>query len=114
MLKIYHYNKCSKSREALCILEDKSTNFTVRYYIDNPLNKEEIIALQKKLNLSLIDMIRTNEAEYKSLFLDKQPNENQLIDALLTYPKLLQRPIVEMDDSAIIARPPEKIFEFIK
>ncbi|MCO5232326.1 MAG: hypothetical protein M9888_01165 [Chitinophagales bacterium] len=98
----------------MCILEEKSENFSVRYYIDNPLNQEEILALQKKLNLPLIEMIRTNEPEFKELFPDKHPNENQLIAALLAHPKLLQRPIVEKDDNAIIARPPEKLSEWIK
>jgi len=113
MIQIYHYNKCGKSRGALCLLENKNAKFSVRYYIDNPLNVKELKALHKKLNVPLIEMVRTNETVYKKLFADKTPTDKQLLEAIAEHPILLQRPIVETNESAIIARPPEKVLDFI-
>ncbi len=112
MTTIYHYARCSKSRGALCILEDQGADFTIRYYLDNPLSPEEIKALQKKLGVPLKEMIRTGEQKYRELFGLTEPDDNQLIRALQEFPVLLQRPIVEKEDYAIIARPPGKLFDF--
>lgn len=113
MILIYHYNKCSKSRQALALLEENGIDFSVRYYVDQPLNKAEISALQQKLQIPIIHMIRTDEVIYKELFEKTPPSENDLIQALAENPVLMQRPIVETANNAVIARPPEKLLEII-
>ncbi len=113
MITIYHYNKCSKSRQALTLLEEKGIDFSVRYYLQHPLNKEEISALQQKLQIPLIRMVRTDEVIYKELFDKMTPSESELIQAMVENPVLLQRPVVETESKAVIARPPEKLLEII-
>ncbi|MCO5247664.1 MAG: arsenate reductase family protein [Chitinophagales bacterium] len=114
MITIYHYTKCSKSRCALTYLDKNGQPYNTRFYLDNPLSKEELIALSKKINAPLINMVRTNESIYKELFGSNVPSDEQLLEAMVAHPILLQRPIVERDDEAIIARPPEKVFELLQ
>ena len=113
MITIYHFNRCSKSRQALAILEEKGKPFQIRYYIEEPLNSEEIIILQQQLHLPLIELVRTNENSYKELFGTNTPDDSALIQAIVDYPILLQRPIVVSDDRAVIARPPERVLEIL-
>lgn len=113
MIEIYHNNSCSKSRNALAILREKGIDFSIRNYIEQPLNQEEIQRLQSLLNVPLIDMVRTNESIFKEKFSGTTPTENDLILALLQYPILLQRPIVVNGDRAIIARPSERVLEIM-
>lgn len=113
MITIYHFNRCSKSRQALAILEEKEIPFRIRYYIEEPLSTSEILTLQQKLNVPLKEMIRTNETEYKEISGGQIPDDSDLVQMLAEHPKLLQRPIIESSDKAIIARPPEKLLEVI-
>ena len=113
MITIYHYNKCSKSRCVLGYLDENGQPYNTRFYLENPLNKQELINLHKKIDLSLIEMVRTNESIYRELFGKDTPSDDQLLDAIVAHPILLQRPIVEKDDVAIIARPPESVYNLI-
>lgn|SRR5690554_6011219 len=110
---IYHYARCSKSRQALSILEDKNIQHEVRYYLEQPLSEKEVRALHKKLNVSITEMVRTKDAAYKDLFAGEPPTEDELIQAIVEHPVLLQRPIVEVEAKAIIARPPERLLEVL-
>lgn len=112
MLTIYHNSRCSKSRQTLALLEKKSKEanqeFTIVEYLKTPLNKAEILTLQKQLNCSLIDMMRTKEAEFKEQNL-KEANDEALLNAMVEVPKLIERPIVSDGNKAIIGRPPENV-----
>lgn len=110
---LYHFNRCSKSRQALALLEEQYVEFKIRYYIDQPLSRDEILSLQKKLNIPLIEMIRTQENIFKELFPSSTFSDEELIQALIAHPSLMQRPIFEKDDQAVVARPPEKILDLI-
>lgn len=110
---IYHNERCSKSRQALHILEDEKIPHTVRYYLEDPLSKAEIKALHKKLDVPLSEMVRPQGEFFKDLFGADQPTDDQLLQALVQYPVLLQRPIVETAEKAVIARPPEKLHEIL-
>lgn len=113
MNTLYHFNRCSKSRQALQILEDQKISFTIRYYIDDPLSKAELIALQQKLQVPFIEMVRTNEKIYPEVIKNSHPTDEELLTALTLHPQLLQRPIFETADSAVIARPSERVLELI-
>ena len=113
MIQIYHNNSCSKSRNALAILQEKSIDFSVKYYIEHPLHQEEIKSLQDLLQVPIIDMVRTNESVYKELFGSSTPTEEELLQALLQHPILLQRPIVVNGERAVIARPAERVLEIL-
>lgn len=110
---IWHNPKCSKSREALKLLEEKGGTFEVFKYLDTPPSREEIIALVKKLGVSARELMRTKEDLYKELELAKVDDEEKLIDALAEHPKLIERPILIEDNRAVIGRPVEKTIEFL-
>lgn len=110
---IWHNPKCSKSREALKLLEEKGDSFEVFKYLDTPPSRGEITALLKKLGVSAGELIRTKEDLYKELGLANVSDEEKLIDALVEHPKLIERPILIEENRAIIGRPVEKTIEFL-
>ncbi len=85
----------------------------VNYFIE-PLTEEKLRELLKKANLSPFEVVRKNEAVYKELKVSEVKDSKELIKIIVENPALLQRPIVETGDSAILARPVEKILEIIK
>ncbi|MDD5052190.1 MAG: arsenate reductase (glutaredoxin) [Sulfuricurvum sp.] len=110
---IWHNPKCSKSREALKLLEEKGGLFEVFKYLDIPPSREEIETLLKKLGVSARELMRTKEDLYKELGLAKIEDESALIDALTENPKLIERPILIEKNRAIIGRPVEKVIDFL-
>ena len=114
MITLYHNNRCSKSREALALLEQSGKAFTVRYYLEQPLSVAELTALLKALKLPARDLLRTKEEEYKTLGLaDPALSEQQLISALVQHPKLMERPVLQVADKAVIARPADKMLALL-
>ena len=95
------------------ILKEKGVNFEeVNYYIE-PLTKEKLESLLKKMKMTPGELLRKNERAYKELDIDSY-NEGQLLELMLLDSDLIQRPIVEMGNKAILARPPEKIYELFE
>lgn len=113
MRTIWHNSKCSKSREALKLLEEKGEPFEVFKYLDTPPSRDEIVALLGKLGVSARELMRTKEDLYKELGLAKVTVEAKLIDALAEHPKLIERPILIEENRAVIGRPIEKTIEFL-
>ncbi len=113
MLKIYHNNRCGKSRTAMQILQEKDIEFEVIEYLKTPLNQKQIKGLLKKLGMKAIDLIRKNEDVYKNNFKDQHLTEKEWIKVLAENPILIERPIIEDEDRAVIARPPELVEEFL-
>ncbi|MHC8306895.1 arsenate reductase (glutaredoxin) [Pseudomonas sp. PB3P13] len=113
-LTLYHNPRCSKSRGALELLEARGLTPTVVRYLETPLNAERIQNLLKKLDISARQLLRTGEDDYKTLGLgDPSLSEAQLIAAIAAHPKLLERPILEVGDRAVIGRPPENVLELL-
>ena len=113
-LTLYHNPRCSKSRGALELLEARGLTPTVVRYLETPLNAAQLQALLAKLGLNARQLLRTGEDEYKSLNLaDASLSEAQLIAAIAAHPKLMERPILETADKAIIGRPPENVLELL-
>jgi arsenate reductase len=110
---IWHNPKCSKSREALKLLEEKGTSTEVFKYLDTPPSHEEIVDLLQKLGISARELMRTKEDLYKELGLAKVTDEVKLIEALAEHPKLIERPILIDGNRAVIGRPVEKVIEFL-
>ena len=111
---IYHNPKCSKSRKALEIIKSKNIEPTIILYLINKLSKTEVENLLSKLGLSIRDILRTKEYEYQNNNLkNKNLSDDKLIEFLIKYPKLLQRPIVIKNSKAIIGRPPENILNLL-
>ena len=113
-ITIYHNPKCSKSRKALEIIKSKNIEPTIILYLVNKLSKAEIKNLLLKLRLSIRDILRTGEDEYKNNNLKNENlTDDKLIDFLIKFPKLLQRPIVIKNSKAVIGRPPENILNLL-
>ncbi len=109
MITIYHNPRCRKSRAGLAYLESKGVDFTIRNYFKEPLTAAELKDVLKKLGLPAREMIRTQEAEYKSLYKGKELSEEEWVQAIIDHPKLLKRPVVVKDDKAVWADPPENM-----
>ncbi|WP_458626888.1 arsenate reductase (glutaredoxin) [Winogradskyella sp. PC D3.3] len=114
MIKIYHNPRCSKSRQGLAILEASGKDFEIIKYLENNLTVKDLEAIIAKLNIQPIDLIRKNEAIWKSDFKGKTLSNKAIIEAMVAHPKLIERPIVVKDNSAVVGRPPELIKDFIK
>ncbi len=112
-ITIYHNGECSKSKGALELLQDANADFDVHWYLANPLSKDELRTLLHKLNMQPSQLIRKSEPVYKEQFEGKELTEDQWLDAIIEHPVLMERPIVERGEKAIVARPPELVNEFI-
>jgi len=112
-MKIYHNSRCSKSRDSFNLLTEKGVDFETIEYLKTPLSKAELQDLLKKLNLKAEALIRKGEAVYKDNFKGKELTEQQWIDAMIKYPKLIERPIVVKGDKAVIGRPIENVIELL-
>ena len=114
MYTIFHNPRCSKSRQALSLLEEQGITPEIRLYLKDPLSIEEMQQLLALLKISPRELLRTNEQEYKLLSLnDPNTDETSLVEALVSHPKLMERPIVVKGRRAVVARPPEKVLELI-
>ncbi|MCU1716759.1 arsenate reductase (glutaredoxin) [Pseudomonas sp. 5P_3.1_Bac2] len=113
-LTLYHNPRCSKSRSALQLLEDRGLNATVVRYLETPLDASQIQALLGKLGIPARQLLRSGEDEYRELNLaDASLTEAQLIAAMAAHPKLIERPILVAGERAVIGRPPEQILEIL-
>ncbi|KIH82277.1 arsenate reductase (glutaredoxin) [Pseudomonas batumici] len=113
-LTLYHNPRCSKSRGALELLQDRGLTPTVVHYLETPLDATQLKALLGKLGIGARQLLRTGEDEYKQLNLaDPQLSEAQLIAAIAEHPRLMERPILVAGDKAIIGRPPENVLEIL-
>lgn len=111
---IYHNPRCSKSRAAMELLTEKSLNIDVVKYLDTPPNKEAIIDLLEMLALEPRELMRKGEQEYKDNNLsDESLSRDDLIDAMVKFPKLLERPIVVKNGKAAIGRPIQNIIDIL-
>ena len=113
-MKIYHNSRCSKSRKALEILKINNIEFEIIEYIKDNLTKSQLQDLINKLGINPIELVRKNEQIWKENFKNKEFTSDEIIQILSDNPKLIERPIVELNDKAIIGRPPENIFDLLQ
>lgn len=111
--KIYHNPRCSKSRQTLALLRDHGVEPEVIEYLKDVPSADELTTILKQLNLNAIDILRKGESIYKEKFKGKELSNKEWIDAMVEYPKLIERPIVVTDNKAVLGRPPEKVLELI-
>ena len=112
-MKIYHNPRCRKSREAVQYLTEKGVLFEIIEYLKEEISETKMKLLLNKLNITAIELIRKNEKIWKEKFKNKELTESQIINLLCTEPKLMERPIVESKDKAVIGRPKENIDKLI-
>lgn len=116
-ISIYHNPRCSKSRETLALLTEHGITPTVIHYLDTPPTIEQLQQLYRQLGYSNVrEMMRTKEQQYKEQQLDAETLTNHaLFEAIISCPKLLERPIVvnSDNDKAAIGRPPEHVLSIL-
>jgi len=112
MVEIWHNSRCSKSRAAFNYLKDNNIEFNVKEYLKDP-PKDELLEVLKKLNKKPSEIIRKKEAIFKELNL-KEASEDELLEAMVNNPKLIERPIVINNNIAVIARPLEEIKKVVQ
>lgn len=113
MIVIYHNPNCRKSRESLEILETSKADIQIIKYLDETLKAEKLTKIINLLKIKPIDLIRQNESLWKENFKDLEFTDEELIQVMCNYPKLIERPIVINGDKAVIGRPPTKILDII-
>ena len=109
---IYHNPKCSKSRKTLEYIKDKNINPTIKLYLQEDITEKEIKNIVKMLGIKPIELVRQQEEEFK-VYKNKDLNDEEVFNLLIKYPKLIERPIVVIDNRAILSRPPEKVLDII-
>ncbi|MFC1314434.1 MAG: arsenate reductase (glutaredoxin) [gamma proteobacterium symbiont of Ctena orbiculata] len=113
-VEIYHNPRCSKSRQTLQLLQDQGIDPDVVEYLKTPPDKATLGQILDMLGLEPRELMRTKEKEYKALQLDNPSlSRDQLIDAMIANPKLIERPIVIQNGKAAIGRPPEKVLDIL-
>jgi arsenate reductase len=95
------------------MLEESGLQFEIVDYLKEPLDKDQIRSLLVKLDIEPIELVRKNEAVWKENYRGKTLSDEQIIDALATHPKLIERPVVVVGDKAVVGRPPENILEIL-
>lgn len=113
MITIWHNPRCSKSRQALALLEARGEDLTVRKYLDDAPSVTELTLTRDTLGLRAIEMMRTGETLFKELEISKTAPDEALLNMMAAHPILIERPVVFANDQAVIARPPERVFEIL-
>ena len=110
-MKIYHNPRCSKSRETLGIIQDAGKPVEIIEYLKELPSKAELASLLKNLGLKAEQIIRKGEADFKENFKGKVLSEDEWLDAMVKFPKLMERPIVVKGNRAVLGRPPRNVVE---
>ncbi len=109
-MKIYHNPRCSKSRQTLELIRAQGIEPKIILYLETPPTKAELKNILKKLGKNVNDILRKCETDYKVHFIPVNPcDEVTLIELLVAYPKVIERPIVVAGSFAVIGRPPEAV-----
>lgn len=110
---IWHNNRCSKSRSTLELIHDKNADVEVVNYLDTPPSKADIVDVLRKLKMNAKDIIRKGESDFKENYKGQELSEDQWINAMIKFPKLIERPIVIKGNKAVIGRPPENVLDLM-
>ena len=111
---IYHNPRCSKSRQTLALLEENGIEPDIVEYLNSPPDQSRLSEILSRLKLTARDIMRKNEAIYREKDLDNPAlTEEQLIEAMVQNPILIERPIVLANGKAAIGRPPENVLKIL-
>ena len=111
---LYHNPRCSKSRNTLAILQKNGVKPLIVEYLKAPLNSRQISELCKKLKMSPTKLLRTGEATFKQYSSGQSLDDKDAMNAMVSHPILMERPIIVCGDQAIIGRPPENALTILK
>lgn len=110
-ITIYHNPRCAKSRQALALLRERGIEPEVVEYLKVPLDAAALESLLQLLGMEPEALMRRGEADYKAHVRGQNLSREQAVAAMVTYPKLIERPIVVNGDRAALGRPPEAVLD---
>lgn len=108
-MKIYHNPRCRKSRQTLALIQENGITPEIIEYLNLPISTSELASLLEMLNIKPIQLVRKSEQIWKENFKGKDLSDDEILGAMVEYPKLIERPIVVEKRKAIIGRPPENV-----
>ena len=114
MIQIYHNTRCSKSREALSLIQEQGIDHKVIEYLKTPFSVEEFKKLLVKLNLKPEQLLRKDEKLYKEKLKQLNLSDEEWINIMLKNPELIERPIIVKGNKAVVGRPVERVIELLK
>ena len=107
---IYHNPRCSKSREALEIIRQNNLDHQIKLYLEDPLTSKELESILLKLQMQPRELLRKGENDYKLNNLsDLKHSDEDIINFMIKFPKLIERPIIIKKEKAVLGRPPEHV-----
>ncbi|MDH5365489.1 MAG: arsenate reductase (glutaredoxin) [Cyclobacteriaceae bacterium] len=112
-MTIYHNPRCRKSRETLSLINDSNSDVEIVEYLVNTPTVKELSVLIDKLGMQAGEIVRKNEAVFKEKYKGKTLTHDEWIEAMVQYPKLIERPIVVKGNEAVLGRPPENVLQLI-
>jgi arsenate reductase len=110
---LLHNPRCSKSRKALALLDERGAPFELRLYLENPLSRAELTELRRRLGRPAREWTRRGEAAFAAAGLGPESDDASVLDAIAAHPELLERPILVQGERAVVGRPPEKVLELL-
>jgi len=113
MIQIYHNSRCGKSRECLFFLEKSGQEYEIIKYLEDVPTFDELKEIIKKLEIKPIELVRRKEKIWTENFKNKTMTDDEIIQAMISNPILIERPIIINGDKAIIARPLEKVAKIL-
>ena len=114
MIEFWHNPRCSKSRQALALLEARNASVQVRRYLEDAPSQSEIERTRAALgNIPLAEMMRVKDKHFRDLGLSKSDDEATLLAAMVAHPILIERPIAISGTRAVIGRPLENVLDLI-
>jgi len=112
-MKIYHNPRCGKSRQTLAILQEKGIQVEIIEYLKIPLTFEELELIITKLEIEPIDLVRKKESEWKEIYKETVQTDEEIINAMVNNPKIIERPIVISGKQGVLGRPPENVLTLL-
>ncbi|MFA6902164.1 MAG: arsenate reductase (glutaredoxin) [Gallionellaceae bacterium] len=112
-IRIYYNPRCSKCRETVALASERGYTTELVEYLVTPPGKEELRSLLSKLGMKPLELIRKGEEVFKQNYAGRTLSDEEWLDAMLTHPVLIERPIVVRGNRAVVARPPEKVLALL-
>jgi arsenate reductase (glutaredoxin) len=112
-MKLYHNPRCAKSRQTLALLKEKGIDPVIVLYLVDLLTYSELSNLIELLKITPVQLVRKGETIWKDNFKGKTLTDQQIIEAMIAHPKLIERPIVVKGTRAVLGRPPENVLQLL-
>ena len=113
MIQVYHNPRCGKSRNCLAFLTQSGQEYEIINYLDNPPSFDELVTVLNKLESKPLDLVRQKEKIWIENFKNKALTDSEIIQAMVSHPILIERPIVIKDNKAIIGRDLDRLHSFL-